>query len=199
MTNEEWLHALSSAGDGQQAALAELRALLMRGLRKALADRKIPAALLEDAVQEALIRIVDRLDTFRGRSRFTTWAMTIAVRAVWTETRRRKWQAVSLEEVVAASGDVTGDSFIDMGRPGRDAERSALARRLRDAIERDLTPKQRTVLLAELAGMPQQEIARRVGSNRNALYKLVHDARKRLRASLEAIGYTGADISSAFD
>ncbi len=199
MTHQEWLSALGSTGDGQQAALAELRALLLLGLRKALADRKIPSALLEDAVQEALIKVVDRLDTFCGHSRFTTWAMTIAVRAVWTETRRRNWKSVSLEEVVATSSEVTAGPLTDAERPGRDAERAVLARRLREAIDRDLTPKQRTVLLAELAGMPQQEIARRVSSNRNAVYKLMHDARKRLKASLEAIGYTGADVSSAFD
>ena len=197
MTNEEWIHALSSAGAGQQAALGELRALLLRGLGQALADRQIPSVVFEDAAQEALIKIVDQLDSFRGRSRFTTWAMTIAVRAVWTEMRRRHWQGVSLDEVLTAQ-DADGH-LAAAGRPGRDAERSVLADRLRRAIDRDLTSRQRTALLAELAGMPQAEIARRMGSNRNAMYKLVHDARKRLRASLESIGYSGADVSSAYD
>ena len=199
MTNEDWRRALSSAGEGQQAALAELRRLLLRGLHKALADRNLPDAVFEDAVQEALIKIVERLDSFAGRSRFTTWAMTIAVRAVWTETRRRHWQGVSLEEVAAALDGAAGEPLTETRRPGRDAERSALRARLHRAIDGDLTPRQRTALLAELGGMPQEEIARRLGSNRNALYKLVHDARKRLRKSFEAAGYTAADISSAFD
>ena len=118
--------------------------------------------MFEDAVQEALVKIVDRLDSFNGRSRFTTWAMTIAVRAVWTETRRRHWQGVSLDEVVDAGGDA-GGRLTEPARSARDVERSTLADRLRRAIDRDLTPRQRTAVLAELGGMPQEEIARRMG------------------------------------
>ncbi|MEM7357372.1 MAG: sigma-70 family RNA polymerase sigma factor [Acidobacteriota bacterium] len=198
-TDEQWLRDLRSSGERQQTALETLRSTLLRGLRAALAQRQLSPAVLEDAVQEALIKILDRLDSFEGRSRFTTWAMSIAVRAVWTEMRRRHWRGVSLEEVLAASGEPFEDRPSLESLPERRAERSALGARLRQAIHRDLTAKQRTALLAELAGMPQEEIARRMGSNRNALYKLVHDARKRLRGSLEASGISPADVLSAFE
>lgn len=199
LTNEQWLQALRSHGEGQQAALEALRSLLLRGLHHALADRNLSRSVFEDAVQDALIRILDRLDSFQGRSKFTTWAMSIAVRAVWTETRRRHWQGISLEEHLAESSELTGQLSVATSLPERDAERSALFSRLREAIDRELTARQRTALLAELAGMPQEEIARRLGSTRNALYKLVHDARRRLRGSLQAAGVSTADVISAFD
>ena len=78
------------------------------------------------------------------------------------------------------------------------AERKALIEMVYEIIREQLTQKQRDALLAELKGMPQEEIGRRMGSNRNAIYKLTHDARKRLKAGLEAAGYTADDVVRVF-
>ena len=77
-------------------------------------------------------------------------------------------------------------------------ERKAILDKMLDVIHNELTEKQRTVLLAELKGMPQGEIAQHLNSNRNAVYKLAHDARKRLRRGLEAAGYHATDVGTAF-
>ena len=90
-SNQKWLEMLR--GPQREQALADLRALLMRGLRAALAGhRKITEGDLDDFVQDALVRILDALDSFRGESRFTTWAHKIAIRVALTELRRRRWR-----------------------------------------------------------------------------------------------------------
>ena len=156
------------------------------------------AEFLEDVVQDALVRILERLPQFEGRSRFLTWAMSVAIRVAMSELRRRRWKDVSLDDVIA-DADLTPGRAID-DEPGPDAqwEREAILAAMHEVIRNGLTEKQREALLAELRGMPQDEIARHLGSNRNALYKLTHDARKRLKRGLEAAGFTAEDIGAAF-
>ncbi len=197
--NEIWLSHLGGAGSDQQAALADLRAELLRGLHRAFWSWKgVDDDFLEDAVQDALLRILDHLGQFAGRSRFLTWATAIAIRVAMSELRRRRWQDVSLDEVIADA------DFSPLWTAAKDAEptagweRQTMLATLRDIIHQQLSQKQRTALLAELKGMPQEEIARHLGSNRNAVYKLTHDARKRLKQALEAAGYQAADIHVAF-
>ena len=97
-TNEEWLAALR--GPEQEEALADLRTFLVRGLGYALANRSdVDDQVREDFAQEALLKILNGLDTFRGESRFTTWAQKIAVNVAFTELRRRRWQDTSLEAI----------------------------------------------------------------------------------------------------
>jgi RNA polymerase sigma-70 factor (ECF subfamily) len=100
---------------------------------------------------------------------------------------------VSLDEVITDT-DVTPARAVDH-EPGPDVqwEREAILGALHEVIRNDLTAKQRAALLAELRGMPQDEIARYLGSNRNALYKLTHDARKRLKRGLEAAGFAAEE------
>lgn len=192
--NATWLRHLGSEGLDQQAALVDLRSELLRGLRRALSNRaSADEAFLEDAVQDSLLRILDRLQQFEGRSRFLTWATAIAIRIAMSELRRRRWRDVSLDGVIADT-DFTAD---DPG-PNAEWEQKAILDKLYDVIHNELTGKQRTALLAELKGMPQEEIARYMGSNRNAVYKLTHDARKRLKHGLEAAGYQASDIHAAF-
>lgn len=197
--NETWLAQLRGNCAVQQAALADLRAAMLRGLRRALSSRPFAdESFLEDTVQDSLVRILERLEQFEGRSRFLTWATSIAIRIAMSELRRRRWQDVSFDELTAGGGisieRVTeGDS-----RPDVQWEQRAILDTMRAVIETKLTEKQRAALLAELRGMPQDEIARHLGSNRNAVYKLTHDARKRLRRGLEAAGFGAADVSAAF-
>lgn len=193
--NDDWLVELGGSDPVRHAALEDLRRLLLRGLRRAL-GAQADEALLEDAVQVALLRILDRLHQFEGRSRFVTWATSIAVRVVMSERRRQRWTDVSLEDVLepVAGRPDDGDRFEE---PALAWERKAMITKMHDVMDRHLTPRQKAVLTAELRGMPQEEIARHLGSNRNAVYKLTHDARKSLKRALEAAGYGPADLHSA--
>ncbi|MCZ7546982.1 MAG: sigma-70 family RNA polymerase sigma factor [Anaerolineae bacterium] len=97
-TNAEWLADLRAPGPARDQAIADLRATLLRGLRYALSSRAtVREADLEDFVQEALLRVLNDLDSFRGEARLTTWAQKIAVRVAFSELRRRRWRDVSLE------------------------------------------------------------------------------------------------------
>jgi RNA polymerase sigma-70 factor (ECF subfamily) len=197
--NETWLAHLGGTGPDQQEALSDLREALLRGLRKALSHRAgADDAFLEDVVQDALVRILERLPQFEGRSRFLTWAMAVAIRVAMSELRRRKWGDVSLDEAVA-DADLTSARVV-MNAPGPRArsEREAILAAMHEVIRNGLTTKQREALLAAMRGMPLDEIARQLGINRNALYKLTHDARKRLKRGLEAAGFTAEDIGTAF-
>ncbi len=188
--NQEWVTELK---EGRESVIADLRAVLLRNLRTALANRpRADDSLLEDAVQDSVLRVIDRVDQFEGRSQFVTWATSIAIRVALGELRRSRWKDVSLDELTADSRfapDVAESTFAPY-------ERQAILETLQHAIEHDLTDRQRAALVAELKGMPQEEIADRLGSNRNAIYKLTHDARKKLKKSLEAAGYTAEDVTT---
>ena len=116
-TNSEWITALSGPDPGE--AIEDLRTTLMRGLRFALSSRVRGDldVLVEDFVQDALVRILDKLDTFRGESRFTTWAQKITVRIAFSELRRQRWKDISLQDQMPAedAGDFTPTILSDPG------------------------------------------------------------------------------------
>ena len=191
-----WTERLASSGPDREAALGELRPVLRRRVAASLRGRAgVDDAFVEDCVQDALLKVLDALPTFAGRSRFTTWATTIAVRVALTELRRRRWRDVSIEEFLEAGAPPVEPA----PGPASRSESGGLLADLRRLIDETLTEKQRTVLTAELRGMPQEEIARRTGGNRNAIYKLAHDARKKLRRELESAGYSAADLDAFGD
>ena len=193
MPQAEWVERLKNPGPQRDAALAELRAILLRGLSRSLAERGGGEAFAEDIAQEALLRILSSLDSFEGRSRFTTWAMAIATRAAISELRRRHFQDVSLDQL-------TGDRATPFELASEGAEevgpddKKLVLETLRKLIDESLTPKQRNVMQAALTGMPVEEIARRTESNRNAVYKLFHDARQKLKQGFESSGITSDEI-----
>jgi RNA polymerase sigma-70 factor (ECF subfamily) len=199
-TNQEWLAALR--GPGRDKALGDLRTLLVRGLGYALAGRPgIDSSTLEDFAQDALLKILDGLDSFRGESRFTTWAQKIAVHVAFTELRRHRWRDVSLDEMTGSSGaDFIPDTLADPSAgPEQQAIQRMLLSTLRRLIATELTDKQRQALVAvRIHGMPLEEVARRMGTNRNALYKLLHDARQRLKKRMMAEGLSPQDMLAAF-
>jgi RNA polymerase sigma-70 factor (ECF subfamily) len=199
-TNEEWLAGLPRPA--QTAALIDLRAFLLRGLRYGLANRPdVDESLLDDFAQEALIKVLGALETFRGESKFTTWAQKIAIRVAFTELRRKRWQDVSLDGIVDAQGlDFVPDMMIDASAgPDEQAVQRQFLTTVRRLIATELTDKQRQALVAvRIHGMPLEEVARRMGSNRNAMYKLLHDARQRLKRKLEEEGLTAEEILAAF-
>ena len=197
--NDTWMRDLRAYGNAQDEAITDLRGLLLRGLAKSLQARgDVDPAFLEDVVQQAIVTILDNLEQFQGRSRFTTWGMTIAVRIAMSELRRKRWQDVSLESMTEHA-DFTPASAIDEATsPAQQIEQQAIYETLGRLIDEALTEKQWMAITAELGGMPLEEIARRMGSNVNAVYKLLHDARKRLKQGLERAGYAAEDIQSAF-
>ena len=197
--NETWLIHLKSKGADQQEALTDLRDALFRGLRGTLWNGShIDDSFLEDTVQDSIIRVLERLKQFEGRSQFLTWAISIAIRVAMSELRRRRWKDVSLDEVIADANLALEKVSGDGPEPSIQREREAVIEMMHGLIQNNLTEKQRVALLAELKEMPQDEIARHIGSNRNAVYKLTHDARKRLKQGFEAIGYQITDIQAIF-
>ena len=203
MTNQEWLAALR-AEDNQQA-LEDLRLRLARGLHYALAGRA-PDGLLEsleeDVAQEAVLKILASLDTFRGESQFMTWATKIAVRLAFTELRRKRWQDISLEGLLKAEEeqDYTPAILADKTpSPEQLAERTIMMETVEKMIMESLSERQRQAIMAVLAGgMPMDEVAQQLGTNRNALYKLLHDARLRLQKRLAAEGLSPKDLLALF-
>lgn len=198
-TSEDWIGDLRSQGATQAAAIEALRELLIRGLRRSFSGRAgADEGFLEDTAQEAALRVLDKLDTFEGRSRFTTWAMAIAIRLAISDLRRKHWKDISLD-AATEDGTLRPELAVD-GHPSpkRRAEQQELLEALGRHIRESLTERQRRAIQAEMAGMPLEEIARRLDSNLNAVYKLTHDARKRLRAALEAEGYSLEDVTAAF-
>ncbi len=196
-SNDQWLAALR--GPRKDEALADLRVVLLRGLRAALHGRTSGAEpSIEDFVQEALIKILDNLDSFRGESHFTTWAQKIAVCTAFAELRRRKWRDVSLENAILGHGEskiMAADLLTD---PERAATQRMIMKEFRRFIDEELTDRQRRALLAALGGMPLEEIAERMSTNRNALYKLLHDARKKLKQRMLVEKLSPQDVLSTF-
>ena len=147
--------------------------------------------------------MLSRLDTFEGRSQFTTWVYKIAVRVALSELRRQKWRDVSLDDLLEEKDDQPAQTRLEIdpaAGPETAAERSDLLERVRRIIAEGLTDRQRTALVATgVRGMPPDEVARRMGIKPNALYKLIHDARLRLKRRLEREGLTPAEILTLFE
>jgi len=193
----DWVEALSTPGRPRDDAVERLHALLLRASRFEVARRRRALGYLRDnlddlatqAADDALMAIMAKLDTYRGESRFTTWAYKFAVLEAGTKVRRRAWQEreMPLEE--------EGWSRLPDRRaaPAGDLETAELLGAVRDAIADALTPHQRTVLVAvTLNDVPIDVLAERLATTRGALYKTLHDARKSLRARLAEQGLEGA-------
>lgn len=203
-TNEEWISQLEDPADPE--ALEDLRAILLRGLRASLSNRINTDldAITEDFVQDALLKILKSLHTFRGESRFTTWAQKIAIHVAYTELRRRRWKDISLQDIVETpEGDEYTPAILTdpSVTPEREASQNDMLQLVYDLIESDLTDRQRTAMVAILqGGMPIDEVARKMDTNRNALYKLIHDARKRLQQSLfDKTGLSAQEVLAMFE
>jgi RNA polymerase sigma-70 factor (ECF subfamily) len=198
-TNEQWLAELQ--GSNTDDALADLREVLVRGLRAALGSHAGDVdANVEDFAQEALIKIMSNLASFRGESRFTTWANKIAMNVALTELKRRRWRDVSLQDVFArreAADRGLADHHLT---PEQLAYQNMVLTNLRRMIDEELTDRQREAVVAvTLEGMPIAEVARRMGTNQNALYKLLHDARKKLKLRMEAAGLSPQEVLAVFE
>jgi RNA polymerase sigma-70 factor, ECF subfamily len=206
-TNDKWLADLRSTGAVREAALADLHGILNDGLARGLLGRVDTSApefstLAEDFVQEALLKILDNLDTFAGRSKFTTWAHKITVHIALTELRRKRWKDSSLDQLTEREeGEYTPRYTADPApAPENSLERNDMLARVNRIIEEELTEKQRTIMKsAVFQEQPAAVVAKNMDMNPNAVYKLLHDARLRLKQRLEKEGLTPADVLSVFD
>lgn len=194
---DEWLTRLAQGALERELAIAELRSILVRGVERSLRQRYGGLVQSEDVAQEALIKILSSLNTFQGRSKFTTWAMSIATRIGISMLRRHYYRDISLNQTTQ-SGDFKIDipAFENVSLESQESRENML-QMLQKLIGETLSDRQRLAIHGTLQGLPIEEIASRLNSNRNAVYKLVHDARLRLRKEFEACGITSDDIASA--
>ena len=193
--SDAWLAALRGTGPGYDQAVEALHALLLRAARFEVSRRRASLSYvrgeeLEDialqAADDALMAVLRKLDGFRGESRFTTWAYKFALLEAGVKLRRRAWQE---REVVLDPDGWTGFAETAAG-PDSDAEQAELMQALADCIGVDLTPHQRQVLVAlAIDGVPIDVLAERLTTTRGALYKTLHDARRKLRAKLADRGF----------
>lgn len=194
---EDWVERLKSTGVARDEAIVELRGILLRGLKATVRNRYDNKVQAEDVVQNALIKILEKIDSFEGRSKFTTWAMTIAVRLAITEMRRKHFHDVSMDSLLSDNMQFEPAAAPE---PSLDTEqeKAELLGVLRTLIDSNLTSKQREAMHALLNGMPVEVFAEKTGSNRNAVYKLVHDARVKLRQGFEQAGFKAEEVNSVF-
>ena len=192
--SRRWLRDLRSDGSVRDDAVARLHALLLRAARFEVARRRPTLPHLRgnelddialEAADDALMSVLRRLDDFRGASRFTTWVYKFALLEAAVKLRKRAWQGreIPLEPE-------TWDRFSSAGlQPDAQAEEHELLRTLQQAIDEVLTSHQRRVLLAlAVDGVPIDVLAERLETTRGALYKTLHDARRKLRRYLDARG-----------
>ena len=194
--SRRWLEELGGAGQTHDAAVARLHALLLRAARFEVARRRraLPHLrggdhddLAQQSADDALVAVLAKLGDFRGDSRFTTWAYKFALYEAAVKARRRAWhdREISLEP---AAWEPFASSALE---PGADAELRELVSAISAGIEEALSPHQRRVLVAiTLDGVPIDVLAERLSTTRGALYKTLHDARKKLREHLSARGFT---------
>jgi len=211
-TNEEWMHDLSESGAVQESAISDLRVILLRAVlylfNRNLNDlsgrpRDEILQLAEDCAQDALIAVLQQLPDFRGDSKFTTWAYKFAINIALMTARRERWKAVSFEELSLADDDSALEwAFQDKtsdGAPDQSAMQGEIRHVIRHVIEHDLTEKQRHVLtLMVFNDVPMDEMVRRLDTNRNAIYKMLHDARRKLKSGLQSRGFEVGETLALF-
>lgn len=193
LSNEEWVEGLSEPADEEVVHL--LRKKLVRGLKPALSkyvDRELES-FVEDVAQDAVLKIMNHVDTFRGESKFLTWAMKIAVREGLTELRRKRYDDLSIEDFRnpdEGQHELSTTIFAsDRPEPDEATHEQMVLEKILSIIGNDLTDKQKKAIEAlMIKGLSITVVAEKMDTNRNALYKLVHDARMKIKSVLEEEG-----------
>jgi RNA polymerase sigma-70 factor (ECF subfamily) len=208
-SNEDWLQDLRATGPSRDAAIEELREYLLRAILVYLTRQRSDLGgldydelqqLAEDWAQTALLQILDKLDSFRGDSKFTTWAYRVAVNLAAADLRRKAWNNLSVEKLtadrspaLATAEDQTAES------PETATTRAQVWEAIQKVIDEELTERQRTALTrAVLDGVPMEIVADELNTNRNNIYKIIHDARRKLRRELERREWSQEDVLAAF-
>lgn len=208
--NAAWLADLAPGAPRRAAAIDELRRYLLRVVLVYLLHRRVELArlsledvrqLAEDWTQVATLKVLEELPTFRGDSRFTTWAYRIGINVAAADLRRRRWTELSLD---VGSDAAEGEPSLPEPRaaepgPAALADRGAAWAVVREAMASDLTERQRAVLERVVLGSESpEEAAEALGTNRNNVYKLLHDARQALRRSIARRGWQVEEVFAAF-
>jgi RNA polymerase sigma-70 factor (ECF subfamily) len=198
--SRRWLGELRGAGAERDAAVARLHELLLRAARFEVGRRRTVLPHLRgndlddianQAADDALVSVLAKLDDFRGLSRFTTWAYKFALLEAAVKLRRRAWQGREIPLEPEGWWSVASEA----PTPGEEIEQTELLAAIADAISGELTPHQRQVLVAlALNGVPIDVLAERLGTTRGALYKTLHDTRRKLRRRLAEGGF---DVTAA--
>jgi len=209
---EEWLRDLRTSGPAYDVAVNDLWQYLFRVVcfhlchhRSDLThhDRAELQQWAEDMAQDALLIVLDKLETFRRDSRFTTWAYRIVINTANAELRRRHWQTVSLDAALDPDAEAFTLGWLiespSAVGPEYNMEQRRLWAILRETMQEVLTERQQFVLINTLfQRVPTDVIAETLGTNRNNVYKIAHDARARLRDALIKQGITREYVAHVF-
>jgi len=212
-SNEAWLWALSEhSSEARAEALEDLRDFLMRAVLVYLSQQRSELTgwsrpdireLAEDLAQDAIVEIRESLSSFRGESKFTTWVYRFVINRAASELRRQRYQNVSLDRLREEDPNFLFQALQSKGEkvePEQLAERRYYLSLLQEIIQTELNERQRTALLAvHWQGRSMDEVASAMGLTRNALYKLLHDARQRLKKALRDRHLSEGDILAAFE
>ena len=208
--NEQWLADLTSGGQTTEDALEDLRTFILRGIMGYLRtrsdlsrlDTRDLEQLAQDTAQDAMLKIRDKLGTFQGKSKLTTWATKIAINHLISDLRRQRWRDVSLNEVLdggTSLEEIIADPPSDIGNPSLATERALVWKSVSDVLEHGLTERQRlAIVTTQLNGVPMQEAAQMLETNTNNLYKLIHDARLKIKKALISQGLEPSYILELF-
>jgi RNA polymerase sigma-70 factor (ECF subfamily) len=194
--NSEWIPWLTAEGPIRETTVAHLHALLLKAARHQVSRMPDAAGLgqarrdevIHAAADEATVSVLSRLDSFQGRSKFTTWAYKFGILHAGVEVRRAVWRDREIQLHELAEPAQSEDSSPEAHVEGND-----IARAVREGMREALTEHQARVATALLIDdVPIDVLADRLGTSRGALYKTLHDARKRLRAHLTTQGFMPA-------
>ena len=209
-TNEMWLEDLRNESPQQSEAIEALRKYLRRGVLSYLYNRSDLGHLAEpelrqmseDFTQDALIKIQANLSSFQGKSKFTTWATKIAANHTISELRRAKWRDLSLDAITDAGTALQEILNVDTApgsNPDTQSERQQVWDIINDVIKNELTERQRQVLVSvRVENMPAAKVAELLETNTNNIYKLLHDARTKLKRRLQDLGLEAQYILKLF-
>lgn len=205
--NAAWLADLQGEAAERDDALADLNSLLVKrlpyGVSRYLSSSDPQfQALVEDTIQETLMRVINRLDSFEGRSQFTTWVYKIAIHIALNDLRLSRWRNVSLDALdTEAENPQPLLAYMASTDPSPEtmSEQQDLMGFIMKLIGEELTSRQQAAIVAvSFQGVPMEEVARRLNTNRNALYKLIHDGRMRLKRRLEQEGLSPEELMTLF-
>jgi RNA polymerase sigma-70 factor (ECF subfamily) len=209
-TNEEWLHDLNADGEVQEVAISDLRDLLLRAVLFFFSrnsgdfetlSRAETLQLAEDCAQDALIAVMNHLSDFRGDSKFSTWAYKFAINMALMTARRERRKGMSIDQLFSSEDGASFEWELEdtESLPDQSAMQSEIREIIQQVINHDLTDRQRRVLLMMVFhDIPMDEVVRELDTNRNAIYKLLHDARRKLKQRLQAHGFEVGEILALF-